>query len=164
MVLVEKLEELFNPILKDMGVGLVSVNMLPGEVGTECQILIENLDASPVSVDLCSKVSRTLSAFLDVNDVFPHKYNLVVSSAGIDRPLVKVDDYKKFKGEDVIIQTRQVVNGLKKHFGKLDGIDEKTNEVILVDDKKQVLKIKYDLISKANLDRVSKIFNKQKAK
>src|SRR5436190_13394583 len=42
-----------------------------------------------VSVDDCAKVSRDLSALLDVEDLVPTAYILEVSSPGLDRPLVR---------------------------------------------------------------------------
>src|SRR5713226_2101974 len=40
-----------------------------------------------VSVEDCSRVSRDLSAVLDVDDLVPVAYTLEVSSPGLDRPL-----------------------------------------------------------------------------
>ena len=40
-----------------------------------------------VSVEDCARVSRDLSAILDVEDVVPTAYTLEVSSPGLDRPL-----------------------------------------------------------------------------
>ena len=49
-----------------------------------------------VSVDDCARVSRDLSAVLDVEDVVPTAYTLEVSSPGLDRPLRHADDYRRF--------------------------------------------------------------------
>ena len=40
-----------------------------------------------VSVEDCARVSRDLSAVLDVEDIVPTAYTLEVSSPGLDRPL-----------------------------------------------------------------------------
>src|SRR5918911_1730366 len=49
-----------------------------------------------VSIEDCAQVSRDLSAILDVEDVVPGAYTLEVSSPGLDRPLKRVDDYRRF--------------------------------------------------------------------
>src|SRR4051795_5638625 len=49
-----------------------------------------------VSVDDCAKVSRDLSAVLDVEDTVPTAYTLEVSSPGLDRPLRHAADYARF--------------------------------------------------------------------
>ena len=46
-----------------------------------------------VSVEDCARVSRDLSAVLDVEDVVPTAYTLEVSSPGLDRPLRHAADY-----------------------------------------------------------------------
>ena len=51
-----------------------------------------------VSVEDCAVVSRDLSAVLDVEDVIPTAYTLEVSSPGLDRPLRKAEDYRRFAG------------------------------------------------------------------
>src|SRR5919204_5455512 len=51
-----------------------------------------------VSVEDCAHVSRDLSAILDVEDVVPGAYTLEVSSPGLDRPLRREDDYRRFAG------------------------------------------------------------------
>src|SRR3982750_3210954 len=51
-----------------------------------------------VSVEDCAHVSRDLSAVLDVEDVVPTAYTLEVSSPGLDRPLRRPDDYRRFVG------------------------------------------------------------------
>ncbi len=51
-----------------------------------------------VSVEDCARVSRDLSAVLDVEDLVPTAYTLEVSSPGLDRPLRHADDYRRFTG------------------------------------------------------------------
>ena len=51
-----------------------------------------------VSIDDCARVSRDLSAMLDVDDIVPNAYTLEVSSPGLDRALRHADDYRRFAG------------------------------------------------------------------
>src|SRR3989338_10368924 len=51
-----------------------------------------------VSVEDCARVSRDLSALLDVEDVVPTAYTLEISSPGLDRPLRREADYARFSG------------------------------------------------------------------
>ena len=59
-----------------------------------------------VSVEDCARVSRDLSALLDVEDVVPTAYTLEVSSPGLDRPLRHADDYRRFAGRRAKIVMR----------------------------------------------------------
>src|SRR6201989_1413481 len=64
-----------------------------------------------VSVEDCAHVSRDLSAILDVEDVVPGAYTLEVSSPGLDRPLTRPDDYRRFTGRRAKLVMREAVDG-----------------------------------------------------
>src|SRR5439155_8071592 len=64
-----------------------------------------------VSVEDCARVSRDLSAVLDVEDVVPTAYTLEVSSPGLDRPLRRPDDYQRFSGRRAKVVMRERVDG-----------------------------------------------------
>src|SRR5438128_10917251 len=76
-----------------------------------------------VSVEDCAKVSRDLSAILDVEDVVPSAYTLEVSSPGLDRPLRHADDYRRFTGRRAKLVMRQAVDGQTLFRGTLNGVD-----------------------------------------
>src|SRR4029450_2588770 len=86
-----------------------------------------------VSVDDCARVSRDLSAILDVEDVVPIAYTLEVSSPGLDRPLRRADDYSRFVGRRAKIVMRERVDGQGFFKGRLGGV-EGTDVVIDGDD------------------------------
>src|SRR4029450_11283088 len=52
-----------------------------------------------ISLNDCERFSRQLSVLLDVEDWIPFSYTLEVSSPGLDRPLVKEADFRRFKGK-----------------------------------------------------------------
>src|SRR5881396_2281309 len=74
-----------------------------------------------VSVDDCARVSRDLSAMLDVDDVVPGEYTLEVSSPGLDRPLRHADDYRRFAGRRAKLVMREAVDGQMFFKGTLGG-------------------------------------------
>src|SRR2546421_5812290 len=76
-----------------------------------------------VSVEDCAHVSRDLSAILDVEDVVPTAYVLEVSSPGLDRPLRRPDDYRRFAGRLAKIVLRERVDGQGFFRGRLGGVD-----------------------------------------
>lgn len=76
---------------------------LQGNIGN--QKLLVFLDADQgLDIDVCSKISRELSAWLDENEVVKGKYILEVSSPGVDMPLKLVRQYVKNIGRQVKIQ------------------------------------------------------------
>src|SRR5881628_3318224 len=80
-------------------------------------------EADSVGVDDCAKVSRDMSAILDVEDVVPGAYTLEVSSPGLDRPLTRADDYRRFAGRRAKLVMREAVDGQKFFKGRLGGVE-----------------------------------------
>jgi ribosome maturation factor RimP len=74
-----------------------------------------------MTVDDCAAISRSVSALLDVSDPIAGAYLLEVSSPGIDRPLVRPEDYDRFAGFDARIELDEPVDGRKRFKGKLLG-------------------------------------------
>src|SRR5712692_2677298 len=103
-----------------------------------------------VSVEDCARVSRDLSAILDVEDAVPMAYTLEVSSPGLDRPLRRADDYRRFAGRRAKIVMRERVDGQGFFKGKLGGVDG-TDVLIDADDRK-THRVPLDVITRANLE------------
>jgi ribosome maturation factor RimP len=103
-----------------------------------------------VSVDDCARVSRDLSAILDVEDVVPTAYTLEVSSPGLDRPLRNSGDYDRFTGRQAKIVMRERVDGQGFFRGKLGGLD---GDAVLIDaeDGKRH-RVPLQVITRANLE------------
>jgi len=103
-----------------------------------------------VGVDDCARISRDLSAVLDVEDVVPTAYTLEVSSPGLDRPLRRVDDYRRFAGRRAKVVMREAVDGQTYFKGRLGGLDD---NVVLIDaDDGRRHRVSFGAISRANLE------------
>ena len=103
-----------------------------------------------VSVEDCARVSRDLSAILDVEDVVPIAYTLEVSSPGLDRPLRQLDDYRRFAGRRAKIVVRGQVDGQGFFKGTLGGVDGR--EVLIDGDDGRAHRVPVDAITRANLE------------
>src|SRR6266536_1385573 len=103
-----------------------------------------------VSVEDCAHVSRDLSAVLDVEDLVPTAYTLEVSSPGLDRPLRREDDYRRFAGRRAKIVMREKVDGQGFFRGKLGGIDG--TDVLIEGDDRKTHRVPLGLITRANLE------------
>lgn len=75
-----------------------------------------------VSTEDCEKVSRFISDRLDQLDPIEQNYYLEVSSPGMDRPLIKDEDYKRYVGQLVDIRLYENIDGKKVLNGRLSGI------------------------------------------
>jgi ribosome maturation factor RimP len=103
-----------------------------------------------VSVEDCARVSRDLSAILDVEDVVPIAYTLEVSSPGLDRPLRQLDDYHRFAGRRAKIVVRERVDGQGFFKGRLGGIEG--TDVLIDADDGRTYRVPVDVIRRANLE------------
>ena len=101
-----------------------------------------------VTVDDCADVSRQVSAILDVEDPIADKYNLEVSSPGLDRPLFTLPQFERYIGQDIAVHLRIPVMERRKWQGKLERI-EKDMVTLIVDGQEQVLV--FGNIQKANV-------------
>ncbi len=114
-----RVASLIEPVLQDMGFRLVRVKM----TGNTLQIMAERPDGS-FSIDDCEQVSRAISPLLDVDDVISSRYQLEVSSPGIDRPLVRRADFEAWAGHEVKIEMAVPVAGRKRFRGPLEGFHD----------------------------------------
>ena len=109
-----------------------------------------------VTVEDCARVSRDLSAVLDVEDVIPAAYTLEVSSPGLDRPLRHADDYSRFTGRRAKLVMREAVDGQMFFKGRLDGIEDAADRggdvVVIVGDDGRSHRVPIGVITRANLE------------
>jgi ribosome maturation factor RimP len=103
-----------------------------------------------VSIEDCAKVSRDLSAILDVEDAVPSAYILEVSSPGLDRPLRKADDYRRFTGRRAKIVMREAIDGQGYFKGRLAGVEE--HDVLIDTDDGRRHRVPLTAITRANLE------------
>jgi ribosome maturation factor RimP len=107
---------LAGPVLDSMGYRLVRVRMF----GSTLQIMAERPDGT-FTIDDCEKFSKAFSPMLDVADIISAKYHLEVSSPGIDRPLVRAQDFEDWAGHDAKIEMAVPMAGRKRFRGILEG-------------------------------------------
>jgi len=122
MTLADRLIALVEPALDAMGYALVRLQLSAGRRPT-LQVMAERRDAQPMSIDDCTAISRSLSAMLDAEDPIPDAYDLEVTSPGLDRPLVRPEDFDRFAGNLAQIETRRPLEGRKRFKGRLLGRD-----------------------------------------
>ena len=70
-----------------------------------------------VDLELCARVTHHLRDLL-------RDYSVEVSSPGPERPLTKLDHYRRFLGRRVRVRTREEIEGRKDFKGELVGADD----------------------------------------
>jgi ribosome maturation factor RimP len=101
-----------------------------------------------ITLEDCERVSRAVSEVLDAEDPIPGHYTLEVSSPGVERPLRTAQQFARFVGETVYVETVQVIEGRRRFKGPLEAVGAATIEVE-VDGRRWALPL--DGIRKAHL-------------
>ena len=120
MVNTNRIAQAIEPSLEAMGYRVVRVVITSGRRAT-LQIMAERLDDRPMTVDDCADISRSVSALLDVADPIAGSYMLEISSPGIDRPLVRAEDYDRFSGFEARMELTRQLDGRRRFRGRLLG-------------------------------------------
>ena len=108
------------PVVQDLGFRLVRVKV-SGLNGCTVQIMAEREDGT-MTVEDCEAVSRALSPVFDLEDPVERAYNLEVSSPGIDRPLVRSQDFERWSGHEAKVEMAAPVAGRKRFRGIIRGV------------------------------------------
>ncbi len=143
----EQIRELIAPTVEALGVDLWGVEYLSQGKHSVLRIYID-CAIRGVDVDDCERVSRQVSALLDVEDPISGEYVLEVSSPGLDRPLFTPDQYRSYLGSEIRLQMRMPVNGRRKFQGVIREVGE---ELLILDCQDDVAELPLTQIEKARL-------------
>lgn len=144
---VDRVREFGEELLPSMGLELVEVQFRREQHGWVLRVFIDT--AEGVTLEHCSRVSRELSDFLDVEDIIDHKYHLEVSSPGLERKLYKTADFQRFCGRRAKVKLQEPVDGRKTFIGVISGVDGET--IVLLTEGGEKLRFTFDMVSTARL-------------
>jgi ribosome maturation factor RimP len=123
MAALDKIREIAERVSSMHGVELVEAELRGGGKARMLRVTIDKPEG--VTHEDCANVSRDLSAVLDVEDaVQGGSYTLEVSSPGLDRKLLKPEDFTRFAGNRVKLMTREPVNGNRHFEGRLESFSD----------------------------------------
>lgn len=142
------LHERLVALMKVMGVELWGVDVIPQRSQLIFRLYIDR--EGGVTSDDCSKVSRQVSAMLDVENTFQDRYILEVSSPGIDRPLFDLEQYRKQLGKRIQVRLHSPIDGRRQLKGLLLTI-ENEELTLLLDDIEQKMTVPFAAIDKGKL-------------
>lgn len=153
---VDKIRILTEPVLGDMGLELVDLEFRREGHGWTLRFFIDK--EGGVTLDDCADFSREIDTLLEVEDLIPSAYRLEVSSPGLDRPLKKEEDFRRFAGRLVKVKTREKLDPdgrghqRKTFVGELLGMDNGIVRIRQTDSRGGEIALSYEGIDKANLE------------
>lgn len=142
----KNLQQLFEPVVTGLGYELLGVLRLSGHHGVLLRIYIDSGEG--IGVDDCEKVSRQISALMDVEEPVRGNYTLEVSSPGLDRPLFALEHFRRFIGNRVKIRLTTPLRGKRNFDGVIKALH---GDNIIVADDGEEFSLLYARIEKANL-------------
>ena len=119
MVDLETIRQMAERVATSEGLHLVDVELKGGSSNQLLRVFIDK--AGGVSHADCALVSEQLSAMLDVEDIFPGRYVLEVSSPGLDRKLTRPSDFTYFVGRRARVVLKEAMGDPKVLEGRLAG-------------------------------------------
>jgi ribosome maturation factor RimP len=112
--------ELAEPVCVVEGMELVHLEYQRETGGRILRLYIDK--PGGVTLDDCTQISSQLGDILDLKLETEVPYTLEISSPGLDRPISKLSDFEKFKGEMAKIKIARPINGRKNLKGILSGL------------------------------------------
>ena len=109
------------PALRTLGLRLVRVKVSAAPSAT-VQIMAERPDGI-MTIDDCERASDALSPLFDVEEPVGGAYRLEISSPGIDRPLVRVSDFRRALGHEARIEMTVLVDGRRRFRGAVEAVE-----------------------------------------
>ncbi|HEX3019232.1 MAG TPA: ribosome maturation factor RimP [Chitinispirillaceae bacterium] len=118
MASIEQIKPLIESKLKELGYELFDLRFFHAGSRSILRVTIDSDKA--ITISDCETVSNSISELLDQEDFSSNcKYNLEISSPGIDRPLKTERDFKRVIGHPVIVYLKEGIEGKKKIQGEI---------------------------------------------
>jgi ribosome maturation factor RimP len=134
------------PLLTRLDYELVELEYHPARGSARVVLYIDRPDG--VGLDDCERVSREVSALLDVEDPIPLRYTLEVSSPGFDRILRTPEHFRRFVGARVHVELSVSHDGRKRYTGAL--LEAGERGIVMEVDRNRV-EVAYGEIARARL-------------
>lgn len=114
--------------IEEMGYELVELEQVGSRARPILRVYLDRPDSRPgepaVSIEDCTRVSRALEPWLDEREGLSDRYQLEVSSPGVERPLLRPRDWRRFAGAPVAVKGRvPLAGGGKRIEGELLGLE-----------------------------------------
>jgi ribosome maturation factor RimP len=132
-----RIEAMVGEVVGFAGMELVHLEFRREGAGLVLRIYIDK--EGGVTLDDCARVSRLVSSQLDADDPIPNRYTLEVSSPGLDRPLVRDQDYSRFAGRLIRLTTAAPLQGQRRFSGRLIGLAEGSVRLALEDGREMAI-------------------------
>lgn len=144
--IIEKIEKIVTPVVNEMGLSLVDIEYMQDGGYWYVRIYVENLNGE-ITLEECAAISGKIDE--DVDKLIEQRFFLEVSSPGIERPLKKIEDFIRFKGEKIKVSLKHKINDKKSFEGIIT--ECKDNIIFLETEEENIVEIPFSEVKKANI-------------
>lgn len=147
-MIAKEMQNIIEPVVQSLGFELWGCDLNQGGSSATLRVFIEGQEGQGVTIDDCAKISREIGAVLDVEDPISKRYQLEVSSPGMDRILFTVAHFARYVGHDVKVKLRAAKNNLRNFTAIIQSV---TDDEIVLKVSKETISVRMSDIQKANL-------------
>ena len=144
--IIEKIEKIVTPVVNEMGLSLVDIEYMQDGGYWYVRIYVENLNGE-ITLEECAAISGKIDE--DVDKLIEQRFFLEGSSPGIERPLKKIEDFIRFKGEKIKVSLKHKINDKKSFEGIIT--ECKDNIIFLEIEEENIVEIPFSEVKKANI-------------
>jgi ribosome maturation factor RimP len=137
------------PVLESRGLELFDVEIEGSGRARTLRILVERPPdgpADPLDLEVLAAATAPISQALDEVEVVAGPYTLEVSTPGLERPLRRPQDFRRFVGTTITVKSTEPVSGARRHRGALTEADD---EAIVVDVDGEHRRFPYGVVASA---------------
>src|SRR6266536_3194691 len=139
-------EALLRPVVEAAGLELVDAAFTRERGRRVLRVTVDRDSSDRIDLDTIAEVSGRISRRLDLEDVVPGRYDLEVSSPGVERPLKRPQEFRRHTGEKVRVRSAEPVDGSRTHTGTLEAADE---EGIVIRTEAGERRLRYEAMASA---------------
>ena len=148
---VSRILAIAEPIAAERGLEILDIEVAGTASNPIIRVLLDGPDESRrVGIEDCQAVSQRLGDGLDAYEVLAGRYMLEVSSPGVNRPLKRIEHFRRVLGRKVRVRTKSAMAERRTWLGRLEEADE--TGVTVVDEAGAAVRIALADIDKANLE------------
>jgi ribosome maturation factor RimP len=132
------------PVLSSLGLELVDVEIVGSGRARTLRLTVDR--DGGIDLDALAKANGPVLDALDAVDALSGPYNLELSSPGVERPLRRPSDFRRFVGTMISVKSHDPVDDARRHRGLLIEADD-SSIVLEVDGQQR--RFSYDAIASA---------------
>ncbi|HBF12979.1 MAG TPA: ribosome maturation factor RimP [Deltaproteobacteria bacterium] len=143
-----RIYEFLSPLIESEGFLLWDVEFGSTAGRKTLRVLVDRKEGG-VNLDDCSHLNRILGDIIEVKNFIPFRYDLEISSPGLDRPLKKREHFLPYVGRVVSVKTKLASDGRRNYKGVLKTVDD---DRFIVEVDKVDYPVGFDNLFKAKLE------------